>query len=148
MRTGGGYRAVGAEPERGLRRPRLHLRDSRPTRTRSTSTASRSSENPTWGGWGGRFAPNATGWIDTEDDFPFIEPGGLGNYLTPDRAYPLTRWFVDLQHDFASRVARGVADRYRNATTRRSSAWRRDVTAAPGQAPGWLRSRSTRTATA
>ena len=95
----------------------------------------RSSENPTWGGWGGRFTPNATGWIDTEDDFPFTEPGGLGNYLTPDRAYPLTRWFVDLQHDFASRVAWGVADRYRNANHPPVvRTWRRDITAAPGQA--------------
>ena len=72
----------------------------------------RSSEDPTWGGWGGRFAPNASGWIDTEDDFPFTEPGGLGTYLTPRRAYPLTRWFTDLQNDFASRVAWGVADTY------------------------------------
>ena len=75
----------------------------------------RSSENPTWGGWGGRFAPNATGWIDTEDDFPYTEPGGLGTYLTPRRAYPLTRWFPDLQNDFASRVAWGVADTFAGA---------------------------------
>ncbi len=94
----------------------------------------RSSEDPTWGGWGGRFTPNATGWTDTEDDFPYTEPGGLGDYLTPDRAYPLTRWFVDLQHDFASRVAWGVADRYRGANhppiVRASS---RDISAAPGR---------------
>jgi hypothetical protein len=94
----------------------------------------RSSEDPTWGGWGGRFAPNATGWIDTEDDFPFTEPGGLGTYLTPRRAYPLTRWFVDLQNDFASRVAWGVAGRYRSANHPAVvRVAKRDVTAAPGQ---------------
>jgi hypothetical protein len=72
----------------------------------------RSSEDPTYGGWGGRFAANATGWIDTEDEFPYSGPSGLGTYLTPRRAYPLTRWFSDLQDDFASRVAWGVADTY------------------------------------
>jgi hypothetical protein len=49
-------------------------------------TGLRSSEDPSWGEWGGRFSPNATGWIDTEDDFPYTEPGGLGTYLTPRRA--------------------------------------------------------------
>jgi hypothetical protein len=66
----------------------------------------RSAENPTWGGWGGRFAPNATGWVDTPDENPFSTNNNNR------RSYPLTRWFVDLQNDFASRVAWGVADTY------------------------------------
>ena len=94
----------------------------------------RSSEDPTWGGWGGRFAPSATGWIDTEDDFPYSEPGGLGTYLTPRRAYPLTRWFTDLQNDFASRVQWGVERRFMDANhPPEVSVPRLDRTAQPGQ---------------
>ena len=48
----------------------------------------RSSEDPTWGGWGGRFAPNATGWIDTEDDFPYTEPAA---WVTTSRRAARTR---------------------------------------------------------
>jgi hypothetical protein len=66
----------------------------------------RSSENPTWGGWGGRFAPNATGWVDTPDENPY------STNTNNRRSYPLTRWFVDLQNDFASRVAWGTASTY------------------------------------
>jgi hypothetical protein len=96
-------------------------------------TGLRSSENPTWGGWGGRFTPNATGWIDTEDDTPYTEPGGLGTYLTPRRAYPLTRWFPAIQHDFASRVQWGVASTYRAANhPPKVSVPREDIVAAPG----------------
>ena len=69
----------------------------------------RSSEDPTWGGWGGRFAPNASGWVDTADENPF------STNATNRRSYPQTRWFIDLQHDFATRVAWGVADEYAEA---------------------------------
>jgi hypothetical protein len=69
----------------------------------------RSAENPTWGGWGGRFAPNATGWIDTPDENPY------STSTNNRRSYPLTRWFVDLQNDFASRVAWGISDDYSKA---------------------------------
>jgi hypothetical protein len=69
----------------------------------------RSSENPTWGGWGGRFAPNATGWVDTPDDNPFSTNNNNR------RSYPLTRWFVDIQNDFAARVAWGVTPEYAGA---------------------------------
>jgi Protein of unknown function (DUF1593) len=96
----------------------------------------RSSEDPTWGGWGGRFALSGNGWIDTEDDFPYTEPGGLGTYLTPRRAYPLTRWFPEIQHDFASRVQWGVRPRFRDANhPPRVSVSREDISAKPGR---WL----------
>ncbi|MEV6842861.1 nucleoside hydrolase-like domain-containing protein [Actinoplanes sp. NPDC051411] len=67
----------------------------------------RSAENPTYGGWGGRFTPNATGWIDTTDVNP--DTGAA------DRAYPQTRWVADLQNDFAARAQWGVTPRYRDA---------------------------------
>ncbi|WP_205752033.1 DUF1593 domain-containing protein [Cryptosporangium phraense] len=67
----------------------------------------RSSENPTFGGWGGRFAPSASGWIDTSDVNPTT-----GN---ADRAYPQTRWVADLQNDFAARASWGVSARYSGA---------------------------------
>ncbi|WP_433380915.1 nucleoside hydrolase-like domain-containing protein [Actinoplanes sp. CA-142083] len=67
----------------------------------------RSSEDPTYGGWGGRFAPNATGWIDTTDVNP--------NSGAADRAYPQTRWVADLQNDFAARADWGTTPRYRDA---------------------------------
>ncbi|MFF5078399.1 nucleoside hydrolase-like domain-containing protein [Actinoplanes sp. NPDC000266] len=67
----------------------------------------RSSEDPAYGGWGGRFAPNATGWIDTADVNPATGAA--------DRAYPQTRWVADLQNDFAARADWGVTPRYREA---------------------------------
>ncbi|GAA2375453.1 DUF1593 domain-containing protein [Dactylosporangium salmoneum] len=67
----------------------------------------RSSENPTYGGWGGRFATNASGWIDTTD----VNPTTGAN----DRAYPQTRWVADLQNDFAARADWGVSSKYSDA---------------------------------
>lgn len=65
----------------------------------------RSSEDPTWGGWGGRFAPNASGWVDTRDQNPYATCGG--GFVDPCKAYAQVRWTTDLQHDFAARVAWG-----------------------------------------
>jgi hypothetical protein len=67
----------------------------------------RSSEDPTYGGWGGRFAPNASGWIDTTDINTFT---GMA-----DRNFPQTRWIGDLQNDFAARADWGITPRYRDA---------------------------------
>lgn len=67
----------------------------------------RSSEDPTYGGWGGRFAPNESGWIDTTDDNPFT--------AADDRSFPQTRWVVEIQDDFAARADWGVTPRYRDA---------------------------------
>ncbi|MFI5679556.1 DUF1593 domain-containing protein [Streptomyces cellulosae] len=65
----------------------------------------RSSEDPTYGGWGGRFKPNASGWIDTSDANPYT-----GN--PADLNYPQTRWVEDIQNDFAARADWGQATSY------------------------------------
>ena len=69
----------------------------------------RSSEDPTYGGWGGRFAlnPSSAGWIDTTDVNTFTGE--------PDRAFPQTRWVADLQNDFAARADWGATPHYRDA---------------------------------
>jgi hypothetical protein len=66
-----------------------------------------SSEDPTYGGWGGRFAPDAPGWIDTCDVNTFTGAA--------DRNFPQTRWVPDLQNDFAARAAWSVTPRYSDA---------------------------------
>ncbi|MEU0804160.1 nucleoside hydrolase-like domain-containing protein [Streptomyces sp. NPDC005970] len=68
----------------------------------------RSSEDPTFGGWGGRFTPNASGWGDTSDANPYT-----GNQT--DRSYPQTRWVEDIQNDFAARADWGRASSYADA---------------------------------
>jgi hypothetical protein len=67
----------------------------------------RSSEDPTYGGWGGRFAPTDSGWIDTSDINPFTG--------TADRSFPQTRWIPALQNDFAARADWGITPHYRDA---------------------------------
>jgi hypothetical protein len=73
----------------------------------------RSSENPTWGGWGGRFEPNASGWQDTRDDDPYATCGGV--FVDPCKGYAQVRWTTDLQNDFAGRVAWGDATTFAGA---------------------------------
>ncbi|MFD5750313.1 nucleoside hydrolase-like domain-containing protein [Streptomyces sp. NPDC127033] len=87
----------------------------------------RSSEDPTYGGWGGRFAPNATGWIDTTDANPYT-----GN--AADRSYPQTRWVEDIQNDFAARADWGKTGSYSKANHNPTAAVRQgtDLTARPG----------------
>lgn len=67
----------------------------------------RSVENPTYGGWGGRFAmESAHLWNNTAFDFnPYIN-----KY---EAEYTLTRWFDDIQDDFAARVDWAVAKSYK-----------------------------------
>jgi len=62
----------------------------------------RQSEDPTWGGWGGRFDVVDYGWIDTEDFNPSTGED--------DRSYPQTRWVKEIQNDFAARADWGVSD--------------------------------------
>lgn len=51
----------------------------------------RSDENPTYGGWGGRFeTQNGYQYFDEEDD--------------GDRLKPQWRWLIDIQNDFATRM--------------------------------------------
>lgn len=62
----------------------------------------RAQENPTWGGWGGRFAEVGYGWLDTSDRNPFTGQN--------DRSFPQTRWIKAIQDDFAARADWGVSD--------------------------------------
>lgn len=68
----------------------------------------RSSEDPAYGGWGGRFAPTASGWLDTADANPHTANPA-------DRNYPQTRWVEDLQNDFAARAGWGATSSYSQA---------------------------------
>jgi hypothetical protein len=83
----------------------------------------RSLENPSYGGWGGRFVPQKTGvnnvWRDVEDD---------GNMYKP-----IWRWATAFQNDFAARAAWCVTP-YRDANHAPvvSLAGPADVEAAPG----------------
>ncbi|WP_116949048.1 DUF1593 domain-containing protein [Jiangella endophytica] len=61
----------------------------------------RARENPTWGGWGGRFAEVDYGWLDTADHNPFTGQS--------DRSFPQTRWVDAIQNDFAARADWGVS---------------------------------------
>jgi hypothetical protein len=68
----------------------------------------RSMENPSFGGWGGRFVQSKTHtnrWEDGKDVTDF-------NFFTQkeDPTFPQTRWIKELQHDFAARAAWCVSD--------------------------------------
>jgi hypothetical protein len=73
-------------------------------------TGLRSMEDPTYGGWGGRFAQvRPTTWTDWParlnlpgDRVADASPYGTDAY---NRAYPQTRWIPALQNDFAARAA-------------------------------------------
>lgn len=69
----------------------------------------RSSENPTYGGWGGRFgAVNNRLWKNNVLDYdPYT-----GQY---EAEYSLMRWFDDIQNDFAARADWAVAKTYKEA---------------------------------
>ena len=75
-------------------------------------TGLRSIEDPTYGGWGGRFAVNDNGvYKDSVSDYnPYTE--------STDAKYPLTRWFDDLQSDFGARADWCVASEYSDANHR------------------------------
>lgn len=60
-------------------------------------TGLRSIENPTYGGWGGRFDDNTPLHKNTVLDYNSV----TGQY---EASYTLTRWFDDIQNDFANRV--------------------------------------------
>lgn len=57
-------------------------------------TGLRSLEDPSWGGWGGRFGSDGKNSVADYDPYS-------GQY---EASYTLTRWFDDLQNDFAARV--------------------------------------------
>lgn len=69
----------------------------------------RSLEDPTYGGWGGRFGVvSDTLWKNTVLDFdPYT-----GRY---EAEYSLMRWFDDIQNDFAARADWCIASKYEDA---------------------------------
>lgn len=69
----------------------------------------RSSENPTWGGWGGRFAPVSYGWVDTQDVSPY------STSANNRRTYAQIRWINEFQNDFAARILWGDTPAYADA---------------------------------
>lgn len=69
----------------------------------------RSYEDPSYGGWGGRFGLADDGrWINNVLDY---DPTS-GDY---EAIYTLTRWFDDMQNDFAARADWCVAESYTDA---------------------------------
>jgi hypothetical protein len=69
----------------------------------------RNYENPTYGGWGGRFGLSEDGrWINNALDYDST----TGKY---EAVYTLTRWFDDMQNDFAARADWCVAKSYADA---------------------------------
>lgn len=92
-------------------------------------TGLRSMEDPTYGGWGGRFGVEADGtYKNTVSDY---------NIYTQkdDKTYTLTRWFNDIQGDFAARADWCVADEFSDANHRPTVAVEEglDLTAQPGE---------------
>lgn len=72
----------------------------------------RSIENPSWGGWGGRFEQSA-------HNLRLYEDGSTVTDYNPttqkeDPAYPQARWVEAMQHDFAARADWCVKD-FKNA---------------------------------
>lgn len=66
-------------------------------------TGLRSTENPSWGGWGGRFERTGESnlWIDAEDD--------------GDNTKPLWRFIIPLSEDFAARMQWTVTPNFEDA---------------------------------
>ena len=93
-------------------------------------TGLRSMEDPTYGGWGGRFEedPKTGTFENTAKDF---------NIYTnkDDTSYTLTRWFDDVQNDFGARADWCVADSYEKANHRPTVEVTTglDITAAAGE---------------
>jgi inosine-uridine nucleoside N-ribohydrolase len=67
------------------------------------NTGLRSTEDPSWGGWGGRFTKRGPGnfWTDASDD--------------GDNTKPLWRFIVPISEDFAARMQWSVTPRYEDA---------------------------------
>lgn len=67
------------------------------------NTGLRSTDNPLWGGWGGRFMNNyhPNEWTDASDD--------------DDRAKPLWRFILPISEDFAARMEWSVKGKYEEA---------------------------------
>ena len=82
-------------------------------------------ENPTYGAWGGRFSAGGRNTVADWDPWS----------ARFEASYTLTRWFDDIQNDFAARLAWCKAARYEDAN-HAPLVWVRegqDLTAAPGE---------------
>lgn len=90
----------------------------------------RNAEDPSYGGWGGRFAQgdSDTLWLNNALDY---NPMGK-NFST---GYSLTRWFTDMQEDFAARADWCVSETYEGANHAPVVEIQEglDLTAAPGE---------------
>lgn len=91
----------------------------------------RSTENPSFGGWGGRFGlvdGSEDHWINNVLDY---DPKA-GDY---EADYTLTRWFDDMQNDFAARADWCVAENYEDANHAPSVSVKEglDIKAKPGE---------------
>lgn len=93
------------------------------------SNGLRSLDDPAYGGWGGRFAAvNENTWNNTALDFnPYTN-----RY---EAEYTLTRWFDDIQNDFAARADWCVAASYEDANHAPVALVKEgiELTAKPGQ---------------
>lgn len=92
-------------------------------------TGLRSLEDPGWGGWGGRFGrTDSSTWKNTVLDF---DPH-TGKY---EASYTLTRWFDDMNNDFANRVLWTLTDDDTAVSHTPSLEVKEgiDLTAAPGE---------------
>ncbi|WP_338540313.1 DUF1593 domain-containing protein [Paenibacillus tundrae] len=89
----------------------------------------RSMEDPSYGGWGGRFGVvNDKLYRNNVLDYdPYSK-----RY---EAEYSLMRWFDDIQNDFAARADWGVTDRYEDANHNPTLTIKEglDLTAAPGE---------------
>ncbi len=91
----------------------------------------RSTEDPSYGGWGGRFGlaeDSDNHWINNALDYD----EKAGDY---ESIYTLTRWFDDMQNDFAARADWCVADNYEDANHAPSVSVKEglDIKAKPGE---------------
>lgn len=74
----------------------------------------RSTEDPSFGGWGGRFARKPDNEFNGEADYWCSAVDDDHDGVRGD-AYELTRWIADVMNDFASRASWCVADRFEDA---------------------------------
>ena len=74
----------------------------------------RSLEDPTFGGWGGRFVRNRDNEFNTAADYWCSATDACEPSMKPE-AWQITRWAADWLSDFASRASWCVTPRYEDA---------------------------------
>lgn len=95
----------------------------------------RTLEDPSFGGWGGRFERKADNEFDPEADYWVSTTDAAEPPMKPE-AYQLTRWIHDWMNDFAERASWCVTPRYEDANHAPEVAVAEglDLVAAPGEA--------------